>query len=158
MRGSQQLSGKGLDCGRQRDKKVWRGSLAGCMLDQSCQELALLLNRVQSGPVQIGEYAEGQRPGRQENGDDPGLSAESDEDGGKNQQPQPNPGKDEPELPGGGRLLKNQSENVVGGNHSRRVEADPGRVDMRVQTQVARGISALVHEAEALLAGCRRTV
>jgi len=51
MRGSQQLSGKGLDCGRQRDKKVWRGSLVRRMLDQSCQEEVLLLNRVQSGPV-----------------------------------------------------------------------------------------------------------
>lgn len=101
MRGRQQLSGKGLDCGRQRDKKVWRRSLVCRMLDQLGQEPVLLLNRVQSGPVQIGEYAEGQRPGRQERGDGSGPISKPDEDGGKNQQPQPHSGKEEPELPGG---------------------------------------------------------
>ncbi len=113
----------------------------------------MLLNRVQSGPVQIGEYAEGQRPGRQENGDGPGPISKPDEDGGKDQQSQSNPGKEEPELSGGCRLLKNQPEDVVGGHQCRRVEADLGRVDMRVETQVARRMAALVHEVKALLAG-----
>jgi len=106
MRGSQQLSGKGLDCGRQRDKKIWRGSLVCRMLDQPCQEPVLLLNRVQGGPVQIGEHAEGQRPGHQESGGGSGPINEPDEDRRKNQQPQSNSGKDEPELSGGCRLLK----------------------------------------------------
>lgn len=41
----------------------------------------------------------------------------------------------------------------MGGNHGRRVEADLGRVDMRVYAQVGRRITALVHEAKTLLAG-----
>ena len=124
------------------------------MLDQLGQETLLLLNRVQGGPVQTGEYAEGQRPKRQEGGDGPGLNAESDEDGGKNQQSQPNPDKEEPELSGGGGLLKNQSEDIVGCHDRRRVETDLEWVDMRVQAQVARRIAALIHEAKALLAEC----
>ncbi len=158
MRGRRQLSGKRLDCGRQRDKRVWRGSLIGCMLDQPCQESALLLNRVQGGPVQIGKYAEGQRPKCQDDSNGPGSSDEPDEDGGKNQQSQPNPGKEEPELSGGCRLLKDQSEDVVGRHDSRRVEADLGWIDMRVYTQIGRGIAALIHEAKALLAGRWRLV
>ena len=153
MCGSQQLSGKRLDCGRQRDKRVWRGSLIGCMLDQPCQESALLLNRVQSGPVQTGKYAEGQCPKRQDGSNGPGSGDESDEDGGKNQQSQPNPGKEGPELSGGCRLLKRQFEDVMGGHHCCRVEADLGWIDMRVQTQVARRIAALIHEVKALLTG-----
>lgn len=158
MRGSQQLSGKGLDGGRQRDKKVWRGSLVCRMLDQLGQEPVLLLNRVQSGPVQTGEHAEGQRPEREEGGSGPGPINEPDEDGRKDQQPEPYPGQDEPELPGGGRLLKRQSENVVSSNHSRRVEADLGRIDIWVYAQIGRGMAALVYEAKALLAECRRLV
>ena len=46
----------------------------------------------------------------------------------------------------------------MGGNHSRRVEADLERIDMRVYAQVGRRITALVHEAKALLAGRWRPV
>ena len=152
MRGSQQLSGKRVDGGCQRAEEIWCGSLVRRMLDQPCQEPVLLLHRVQGDPVQTGEYAEGQRPECQEGGDGPGLDSEPDEDGRKNQQPQPNPGKEEPELSGGRRLLKHQVEDVVGGHESRRVEADLGRVDMRVYAQVGRGVAAFVHEAKALLA------
>ena len=106
MRGRQQLSGKGLDSGRQRTEEIWCSSLVCRMLNQPCQEPVLLLNRVQGGPVQIGEYAKGQCPERRENGDGPGLSGDPDEAGRKNQQPQSNSGKDEPELSGGCRLLK----------------------------------------------------
>lgn len=50
-------------------------------------------------------------------------------------------------------MLKNQPEDVVGGNHSCWVEADLGWIDMRVETQVARRMAALIHEAKTLLAG-----
>ena len=56
-------------------------------------------------------------------------------------------------MSGGCRLLKNQPEDVVGGNHSCWVEADLGWIDMRVETQVARRMAALIHEAKTLLAG-----
>ena len=46
----------------------------------------------------------------------------------------------------------------MGGNDSRWVEADLGRVDMRVYTQIGRGIAALVYEAKVLLAECWRLV
>ena len=41
----------------------------------------------------------------------------------------------------------------MGGHQCRRVEADLGWIDMRVETQVARRMAALVHEVKALLAG-----
>ena len=158
MRGSQRLSGKGLESGRQRTEEIWRSSLVCRMLHQPCQESALLLNRVQGGPVQTGEQAEGQRPERQESGGGSGPVNEPDEDRRKNQQPQANSGKDEPELSGGCRLLKHESEDIVGGNDSRRVEADLERVDMRVYAKIGRGIAALVYEAKALLAVCWQPV
>ena len=154
MRGSQQLSGKGLDGGCQRAEEIWCGSLVCRMLNQPCQEPVLLLKRVYGQPVPRGEETEGQRPERQEGGDGSAPGSEPDEDGRKNKQPQPQPGKDEPELPGGGGLLKHQSQDVMGGHDSRRVEADLGRVDMRVYAQVGRGMAALVYEAKALLAEC----
>ena len=158
MHASQQFSGKGLECSRQRDKKVWRGSLVCRMLDQPGQEPTLLLHRVQGDPVQIGEHAEGQRPERQENSDGPGAINEPDEDGGKNQYSQSNPGKEEPKLSGGSGLLKHQFENIVGSHDSRRVKADLGRVDMRVEREVGRGVAGFVYQAEAVLAECWRPV
>ena len=46
----------------------------------------------------------------------------------------------------------------MGGNDSRWVEADLGRVDMRVYAKIGRGIAALVYEAKVLLAECWRLV
>ena len=153
MQGRQQCSGQGVEGGRQRDEKVRRGSLVCGMVDHLCQEEALVLHRVQGHPVQTGEQAEGQRPGRQENGDGSGSAGKPDENHGKNQQPQPHPGKNEPELSGRGGLLKHQSENIVSGDERRRVKADLGRVDMRVQPEIGRGVAGLVYQAEAVLAG-----
>ena len=87
-----------------------------------------------------------------------GRGRELDEYGRKNDQPQSNTSKDEPELPGGCGLLKHQSEDVVGRNDSSWVEANLGRLDMRVYAKIGRGMAALVYEAKALLAECWRPV